>query len=351
MFEEKFFKISDPIIGVDIGYDSLKVVQIRHAPNPPHRLLAINHVAIPSRSTQHLAESKIKLTQALKKGLQEAHPHPITTKYAVSGLPESKVFSTIIQCPAMSTRELEQAIPIQAAKQIPLPIENLAIDFLPLSEVGNGRIDVLVTAAPKTLVARYMEIFSGAGLELFALETKPIANSRSLVTPSEREPTLIIDIGAEGTGLTLIDEGVIRFTTSIPQGGNISTRTIAQNLQINEEQAEDLKCRFGFLENQQTNIKNVMLGCMQEIFNEARGIVKYFQERSGKTKKITKIKLCGGASQTPGIVEAVQENLGIPTEIGNLLTNLDKRSAKIFGNEAILRYTTAIGLAQREGYF
>lgn len=350
MFEEKFFKISDPIIGVDIGYDSIKVVQIRHFASPPHRLLAANHVAIPPRSMQHLAESKVKLLEALEKALNEAGPHPITSKYVVSGLPESKVFSTIIQCPAMSIKELEQAVPIQAAKHIPVPIENLAIDFLPLSELGD-KIEVLVTAAPKTLVQRYLELFEGAGLELFALETKPIANNRSLVAPIEREPILIIDIGAEGTGLTLIDEGTIRFTTSLPQGGNIMTRTISQTLQITDEQVEDLKRRYGFLENQQSNIAGLMKNCMQEILEESRRAIKYFHERSEQGKKITKIKLCGGASQTPGIVEVVQEALGVPTEIGNLLTNLDERSARVFGNEPILRYTTAIGLALREGYF
>ncbi len=349
MIRKDYFKIPEPIIGIDIGYDTLKVIQIRHGSNK-HRLLAYNRIPIPPRSLQHYQNSKQVLVESLKKALREAKPHRINSTYVISGLPEAKVFTTVLQVPPMTLKEMTEAIPIQATKYIPMPIENLNIDFQPLAPNWEGNIDVLVVAAPKTLVERYAEIFSNAELTLFALETKPIANSRSLLTKDDTEPILIVDIGAEGCGLTLFDNKIIRFTTSLPQGGNIFTKSIATQLGISEKEAEASKRKYG-ITGQDNRVALAMESDLNEIIEEIMRAINYYEERTAKNKKVSKIRLCGGASQTPGLIKYMEDKTRRKVEIGNLLANLTPGSAKIFGEEPVVRYTTAIGLALRKGYF
>ena len=347
MIRKDNFKISGPIVGVDIGYDSLKVVQINHSIGG-YNLIAYNQVAIPPRSMQHLEDGKKILVDALKKALYESKPHRINSKFVVTGLPESKVFTTVIEVPPMGLKEMAQAIPLQATKHIPMPIESVNVDFQPLAQNKDGNIDVLIVAAPKTLVERYAEIFTNAGLILFALETKPIANSRSLLSVHDTAPILIIDIGAEGTGLTLFDNHIIRFTTSLPQGGNIFTKSIASKLQISDIDAETLKSKYG-LTGQEPKVTDAFTKDVDEIVTETTRAINYYEERTGENKKVEEIRICGGGSQTPGLVEYFAKETNKKTDIGNLLVNITPGSARKFKDQPVLRYTTSIGLAMRKG--
>ncbi|MFH1749586.1 MAG: type IV pilus assembly protein PilM [bacterium] len=349
MIRRDYFKISEPIIGVDIGYDTLKIVQTRQV-GKKHRILAYSKVPIPPRSLQHVKDSKQIVVDALKKGLGEAKPHRISSNYVISGLPESKVFTTVLKVPPMTLREMAEAVPLQAGKYVPIPIESLTIDFQPLAPNWEGSIDVLVIAAPTTLVERYAEIFSEVGLSLFALETKPIANSRSLLTEDDIEPILIVDIGAEGCGLTLFDNKIIRFTTSLPQGGNIFTKSISTKLGISEQEAESLKRKYGITEQNQ-NVAQAIQSDIHEIVEEINRAISYYEARTGKNKRVSKIRLCGGAAQTPGIVEFMQKTTKKQVEIGNLLVNTTPNSKNIFTESSVMRYSSAIGLALRQGYF
>jgi type IV pilus assembly protein PilM len=350
MIRKDYFKISGPVVGVDIGYDTLKVVQTRHLPGGRAHLTGYSRVSIPPRSTQRLQDGKKILAEALRKAFQEARPHPIQTTNVVSGLPESNVFTTVIQVPPMDLSEMAQAVPLEAMKYIPMPLDNLNIDFQPLAPNTSGTIDVLVVAAPKSLVERYVNIFESAGLNLFALETKPIANSRSLLSQTDKDTVLIVDIGAEGTGLTLFDNRVIRFTTSLPQGGNIFTKSIAKKLSISEEDAEARKIKYG-VSRQDLDIADAIDADVQEIIVETKRAINYFEERSSKDKQVEEIRLCGGAALTPALAEMIAKKTGKPTNLGNLFVNLTPRSEKILAQEHVMRYTTAIGLSLKRGFF
>lgn len=349
MIRKDYFKISETIIGVDIGYDTLKIIQTRQV-GKKHRVLAYSKVPIPPRSLQNVKDSKQIVVDALKKGLIEAKPRRISCNYVISGLPESKVFTTVLKIPPMTLREMAEAVPLQASKYIPIPMESLTVDFQPLAPNWEGSIDVLVIAAPTTLVERYAEIFSEVGLTLFALETKPIANSRSLLTEDDVEPILIVDIGAEGCGLTLFDNKIIRFTTSLPQGGNIFTKSISSKLGISEQEAESLKRKYGITEQNQ-EVASAIQSDIREIVEEINRAINYYEARTGKNKHVSKIRLCGGATQTPGIVEFIQKTTKRQVEIGNLLINTTPNSNQIFKESSVMRYSTAIGLALRKGYF
>ena len=50
---DKFYNITEPIIGLDIGHSSLKMVQLNRKANPP-KLMAYNSASIPPKAmTDH----------------------------------------------------------------------------------------------------------------------------------------------------------------------------------------------------------------------------------------------------------------------------------------------------------
>ena len=350
---DKFYNITEPIIGLDIGYSSIKIVQINRKSNPP-KLMAFNIAPIPPKAmTDHKVTHDQEIADIIIKAMHEAQMRKIRGKYAVSGLPESKVFTKIIEIPLMGEEEMEHAIPHEASRHIPLPISDIYLDYQPLNLKDQKSESVLVIAAPKKLVQRYINVMNLAGLEPIALETKPIAAGRALISPGETEPGLIVDIGAEATGISVFDENTIKFTYTIPHGGYTFTKTIANALNIDNDKAEKIKCEYGITPKcKYGDFSNDLKPILGDIIEEISNAIKFYQNRSPSNRKIMSIRLCGGGGNTRGLAEYLYQNMDekIKVYIGNPFINLNQRSVKKFPPEKILRFTTAVGLALREKY-
>ena len=242
---DKFYNITEPIIGVDIGYQSLKLIQLnRHAKIPKLMAYSSEPIPIKGMATQRKDHSQ-EIAQIIIKAMNEARPRKIRGRFVVSGLPESRVFTKIIDVPLMSRQELETSIPHEASRHIPLPLQDIYLDYQPLNLKDTKTESILVIAAPKTLVEKYLRVLKMAGLESIALETKPIAAGRALIHPNETEPILIVDIGAEATGISVFDERNLKFTCTIPHGGFTFTKAIANFLNVDFNEAEKIKREAG----------------------------------------------------------------------------------------------------------
>ncbi len=345
---EKFMKIKGTLLGVDIGYDSVKIVALRKA-NGAHYLRSSNIVAIPPKSLQQKSADLDKIAGAINQARKTARPR-ISEKLTVSGLPESKVFTKIIQVPQMTDKELQIAVPNEAARHIPLSPDEIYLDWRKLGASGKNSFDVLVIAAPKFLVENYIILFKKVGLDLIAIETKGIAASRSIIRKDEKETIIILDIGAEATGISISDFGIIKFSYTIPHGGNTQTKSIAATLKITNEEAEKLKRKIGFKKDEQPELIKAMQPVMNDILEEMNNAIKFYESRTKPPRKIAKIRICGGGALTPNIAPYVAEACGKKTNIANPFINVVERSWRKLPKENILRFTTAVGLALRERY-
>lgn len=345
---EKFMKIRETLLGVDIGYDSVKIVALRKG-NGSHQLRSSNIVAIPPKSLQQKSADLDKIAGAINTARKTARPR-ISEKLTVSGLPESKVFTKIIQVPQMTDEELKTAVPNEAARHIPLAPEEIYLDWQKLGQSGKNSFDILVIAAPKFLVENYLALFKKVGLELIAIETKGIAASRSIIKKGEENTIIILDIGAEATGISIFDLGSIKFSYTIPHGGNTLTKSIAATLKMTNEEAEKLKRKIGFKKDEQPEVIQAMEPVMKDILEEIGNAIKFYESRTKPPRKIAEIRICGGAALTPNIAPYIAEASGKKTNIANPFINVVERSWRRLPKENILRFTTAVGLALREGY-
>jgi len=350
---DKFYQITDPMIGLDIGYDTLKIVQLNRKAQPA-KLTAYNAALIPPKAmTVKEKDHTREIADIILKSMHEANLHRIRGKYVVSGLPESRVFTKIIDIPIMSDAEKEQAIPHEASRHIPLPLSDIYLDYQPLNLQNNKSESVLVVAAPKVLVERYLKILQLAGLELIALETKPIAAGRALLYPQEVAPVLIVDIGAEATGISVFDQGNLKFTYTLPHGGHTFTKAIANFLKKDFKEAEKIKRECGISSKCKYGDLSKALGpILADILEEISNAIKFYEKRANPTRKIENIRLCGGGANTKGLSEYIYKNMEnkIKVVIANPFINLNQRSVRKFPVQEVLRFTTAVGLALREKY-
>ncbi len=87
------------------------------------------------------------------------------------------------------------------------------------------------------------------GTNLFANELilEPIASSLAVLTTEEKDQGVaLIDIGGGTTDLAIYENGILKYSSVIPYGGNIITNDIKQGCVLMQAQAEILKTRFGY---------------------------------------------------------------------------------------------------------
>jgi type IV pilus assembly protein PilM len=253
-----------------------------------------------------------KVAEEIKKLVHSMH---LVTKNAIVALPGSSVFTTVIKLPKMPMPELKKAINYQAEQNIPLKISEVKIDWQVIGEVqATNEILVMIIAAPQAKAQKMMDITEMAGLELVAVEINSIAAARSL---QSGDPLyMIADIGTFQTEITVVKNGVVSLTRTIPIGGQVITRAIAQGLGMDEKQAEQFKIKLGIekdkMEGQLYKASKSVLENLQEEIDRS---MKYYLDQFGENIQL--LKITGGGSRTIGIQSFLSESLGVNVVYGN----------------------------------
>ncbi len=341
------------ILGLDIGSKYIKFVELVQYGRGRFSLLSVGMTPAPLRGiSSDVQLDQEALATIIKKLLRDGG---IRTKAVNVALPETNVFTRIIEVPPLSEKELASAIKWEAEQYVPLPLEEVQMDFSIVGEFtgndGHKKLNVLLVAAPKNIITRYDKIMQICDLEPQAMETEIIAASRALLPPSPDKPltVMVVNIGAQTTDFSILKGGLISFTRTIPTGGDHLTRALSQDLGIPLPQAEEFKKTYGLRENQvEGKVKRSLEPIFSVLVEEIKRSTQYFQNKYAE-EVISAIILSGGTAKMPGMVEALVNATGIETQIGNPWTRISKdpqRFAKLEEEGPV--FTVATGLAMRE---
>jgi len=336
------------ILGIDIGSHSVKLIEIAPDPGMP-RLLSAGALPTPPKSLSSDIDADLKAAGSVVKQLVKV-TGAYSRKVNVS-FPESLVFTRVIDVPPLSDRELASAIKWESEQYIPLPLDQVNIDYTKLrdaKETSNGQMEVLLVACPKILIDKYIKIIDYAGLEIVGAETEIIAASRALVRSAANvQNCMVVSIGAQTTDFCILKQGVIAYTRSISAGGEALSRALVQNLDFNQNQAEEYKKTYGVERDKlQGKILQSIKPILDTIVNELKRAVVFYQEKN-KTSGIDVILLSGGTAKLPGLVMYVAEEMGIESQVGNPWFNIQKDARfSVLDNEGPT-FSVAVGLALR----
>lgn len=358
------FKQAKCPLGFDLSDLSLKIIQLAQ-----HKekvcVQAFSDVSIPKEA---FWGDKIKDTQLLVKIIRQAINSSkfgkFTSSEVVASIPETKSFVRVIQIPTMTESEIKEAVPWEAEAYIPLPVGQVYLDWAVVKNPAlDGKINVLITASPKDYVDELVAVLKAANLKPVALETESQATVRSIVS-NERESIMIADIDAVRTSLIVYDQKTLQCTFSLPVGGSIFTESISKALDVDLEQAERIKRRVGLEDSAQgAKLKKALTPVLNNIIEEIKNSLRFFEEHSAADSRINRLVLTGGSSKLKHLPSYLQDKLtkqtvsehplrslpGIKVELGNPLINLSmKNQPPSLSREDSLGYATSIGLAFRE---
>ena len=339
------FFSNESFLGIDVGSSSIKIVELK------------NQAGKATLLTYGFSENLDDLDQTDPKDIAViinkicAKAGSLSRK-AVSALPTFSVFSSIINLANLSKKDLPAAINWEAKKVIPLPPEEMILDWKKI-EADNAASDknnvkILLTGAPRTLVKRYIEIFKNAQINLLSLETETFALIRSLLG-NDKSTVMLVEIGAKTTSFTIIDRSIPILNRSVDIGGWTITKAISHSLNIGLERAEQFKYDLGVgsLDSADNAIPRTIIESLSPIVNEIKYALNLYQSKNNK--KVDKIILSGGSALLVNFTNYLSKILNINVVAGNPWSKISyPLDLKPLLDEIAPPLAIAIGLALRE---
>lgn len=354
-----FSKQSVSVVGIDLGSSFLKVVQLKkkngRAVLETYGELALGPYADASvgQATNLPAET---IAGALNDLFQEAN---VTTKNSAIALPLSSSLLSLIEMPAISDKQLEKMIPIEARKYIPVPITEITLDWwvVPQSrqdakeeerkKEGKRKMEVLVVAIHNEVINKLQDIVKAVPLERNFLELEVFSTARSTFG-STSSSVMIFDMGAATTKLSIVESGIIRNQHIINRGSQDITRALSQSMNVSIDQAEKKKREIGLSgTGDDVQISDVITLTLDHIFSEANRVLLNYQRKQNRT--IKSVVLAGGGVLMPGLFDRAKESLETDVMFADPFSKVEAPAfldpvLKDAGPE----FASAIGLALRK---
>ena len=271
------------------------------------------------------------------------------SKDVIASLPQSQVFVRTIKVPQMNKKDLDSFIKYESAQYIPLPLEEITLgyDVMNLNLKEKDKISVLLVAAKRTIVQKYIDIVKNAGLKVRALEPVSLAMVRSLGEGGgAHSAELIVEIGSKQTLIVLAYKGFVILTRDIPLGEETFTRDLAQKMDLDLVQAREYVTTYGL---DRTKVGGKVYEALYPLFNKIIEEIKkskvFFSTRNPMVK-INKIIVSGEAALLPGLLVYMVNNFDAEVSLANPWINLKlPTSAKEGIQQKGPVFSVAVGLA------
>ena len=359
-----FLTLKPEVFGLDISDLSLKIAKLKKKRGVLSLMSFGKEEIKPGIIKEGEIQDEESVIKVIKTAVNKIKGEKLKTKYVIASLPEEKSFLQVIQMPKMAEEELKSAIQFEAENYIPLPIEEVYLDFQVVKPISNhpSHLDVLIVAVPKKIVNSYVSCFKKAGLIPYALEIESQAMARAIIkNEMSPSPVLLIDFGKSNISFIIFSGYSLRFTCSIPISSQQLTRVISEALKVDLEKAEKLKIKYGLKkgkkDTQSEKIFQAITPILTDLIKEIKKYLSFYQTHTPREhlssfngKGVGKIFLCGGGANLKGLDNFLSSELKIPVELGNPWVNIgpepSKKIPKLL-NEESLAFTAVLGLALR----
>lgn len=350
-------------LGIDIGTAAIKIVELEKSGG---RFVLKNYGLFELKGTdvqssgQGMDQSILKLPdQEIIWGLKELiKKSNIKSTDVVASIPSFSTFTTVIEMPYLSEQELAKALPFEARKYIPIPLNEVVLDWsiidisnpattgAPGSSPKPATVQVFLAAVPKDETEKYRRIMRGAGLNLKALELENTALTRALLG-NDLSPTAIVNIGGRSTSIVIVNKGYERVSHNYEVGGFEITKSIARSLNVSIEKAEELKRKMGVNKADENIVNEAMISLIDMMVFETKKTITNYE--SARKQKIARVLLVGGLTNMPSFMGYFKQKLNMEVYGANAFARIIyPESLKPVIQELANTFSIATGLAMRD---
>ncbi|MFO0583139.1 MAG: type IV pilus assembly protein PilM [Anaeromyxobacter sp.] len=315
-----------PVIGLDIGSASVKLVQLKEK-RGGYQLQAFGSAPLPPEA---IVDGALMNSAAIVQAIQElVGEHKVKAKDAAIGVRGHSVIIKKISLPRMTQEELDESIQWEAEQYIPFDVKDVNIDTQILTPEGDaaGQMDVLLVAAKKDMINDYTSVCAEAGLTATVVDVDAFAVQNAYEANYEVDPSqtvVLINVGAAVSNINIISRGITTFTRDITMGGNAFTEEIQKQLNISYDEAEALKVG-GQGESDAVvpqEVERVIQGVADQMGGEIQRSLDFFASTAADAR-IARVYLSGGTARIPALFKVIESRAGVPVEILNPFKNVE----------------------------
>ncbi|GAB2702836.1 cell division protein FtsA [Paenibacillus thermoaerophilus] len=238
---------------------------------------------------------------------------------------------------------------LQAAKVIALPPEREIVGIVPRQYLVDGlegiqdprgmigvrlEVEATIITGAKTSIHNLLRCVEKANLKVSGLVLMSLAAGQLALSKDEKNVgTVLVDIGAGATTISVFEHGTLTATSTLPIGGEFITNDISYGLKTQKEISEKIKLKYGCAlvedaspdqlfkvariggaadrEYSQVDLSNIIEPRAQEIFQ----LIAAEVHRLGYAEPSGGYVLTGGSVSMPGMLKLAQRELGGPVRI------------------------------------
>lgn len=271
-------------------------------------------------------------------------------KYVRVSIPESQVYSFTLALDYNARTDIRGAIEFLIEDNIPLRAIETVFDYHILNTTEKS-IVVQVVALPESVASMYFNAFSSSGIIPVSFELEGQAIARAVLDPKDTGSCMIVDFGANRTGITIVTNKTAMVTATLDFGGAMLTQQLSKELNLSIADAEKLKREHGLATlGEHKDVFSVLVNGISVLKDEINRRYMYWHEKKnqfGGFPAIDTIYLCGGHSNLSGLDEYLSASLKLKVvqvdpwkncfSVDEIIPSLNR--------EASMSYVTAIGLA------
>lgn len=339
------------MIGLDISSSAVKLIELSRS-GDGYKVEAYRVLPLPPNT---VIEKNIADIDALAEAIQTTVKRSGTKlKDTVVAVSDSSVITKEIELPAgLTDLQMEMQIEAEADQYIPYPMEEVAFDFDVIGPVENNPdlVRVLLAACRQENVEHRRQALEMAGLQPKVIDVEGFAIERAYkllegqVDQVGDQVVAIADIGATMFSFTVLVDGKTIYTREQLFGGKQLTEEIQRRYGLSWDEAGEAKRKGGLPEDYETE---VLVPFKEALIQHITRSLQFFYS-SSHFNYVDQLFLAGGVCALEGLVDEVEQTIGLPTVVANPLLNMQiskSINASALANDAPA-LLLSIGLAMR----
>jgi type IV pilus assembly protein PilM len=295
------------VIGLDIGTTAVRAVEISLGRRAVVRRMG--QVALPPGAVVAGEVVEPEVVAAALKRLWRAVK--FSSREVAVGVANARVVARATDLPNLSDDELRSSLPFHVADLLPMPVDEVELDFLPINGTARGPRGLIV-AAHREVLAGVLAALDGAGLKVARIDLVPLALVRAvhdtgtwLQDDSMNE--VIIGAGAGVTNVVVHRHGVVDYVRTLPGGGGLVTNAIAAELRLDDDDAEAVKRGLVDGYDIAATARRALTGLAYEIASSIE-----FHLNQLDDPEVRRVVLAGGGGRLVALRNLLEEQLGVP---------------------------------------
>lgn len=311
------------IIGCEVTTNEIKAVEIAKE-NGAYKILAMGYMPLEEGV---IGEAFIRDTEKFNDALTQliAQGNFQTTNVAI-GVNNENVLMRYATFPKVDDDKLRNMVLLQAQEFIPIPIQEMEIDFVVAGESegedDTPQVNVMLIAARKQMLEGYINNFAASRLQVQEIDSSLLAYCRALNQIS----------GGARYGIVNLTDDVLNFI--VVEGNEIS---MVRSITITERNQKAVSSVFAGSRDKSYTDEDLET-VSNWLMSETSSTISYYSMQN--SQPIEKLYFIMNSSAAENVFSAISSNIYVPMEVPQFYPELQAESVTPLGE-----YASCIGIA------